>query len=373
MRLLAVALLVVAGPLLAQDPMDARGWLNRGVTEFKSGNYAQAVADFQRAVDSDPSFVTARMYLGTAWMQQYIPGADSPDNLAAAAAASREFLKVLDLDPGNKAAMGYLGSLKLNQKKWDEAQAWYQKLIAADPQDASARYSMGFIAWARWYPADAAARAKLGMKLEDPGPLPAGPEKADLIARYQAVIEGGLHDFQEALRIDPQYADAMAYMNLLIRERADLRDNPADYRRDIAEANGWVDKAMAAKKAQAENRANGMAAPPPPPPSEGGGGGDRQIFGVIRVSGDAMEKMLVRHNAPVYPEEARKAGIAGAVTLSVVVGEDGTVKEVIFKDGPQALSQAAIEAVRKWIYKPTLFNDEAVTVETTVTVNFPPN
>jgi outer membrane biosynthesis protein TonB len=45
---------------------------------------------------------------------------------------------------------------------------------------------------------------------------------------------------------------------------------------------------------------------------------------------------------------------------------------VIFKDGPQALAQAASDAVRKWIYKPTLFNDEAVTVETTVTVNFPP-
>lgn len=86
-----------------------------------------------------------------------------------------------------------------------------------------------------------------------------------------------------------------------------------------------------------------------------------------------MEKMLVRHNAPVYPEEARKAGISGAVTLSVVVGEDGTVKQVIFKDGPSALAQAATDAVRKWTYKPTLFNDEAVTVETTVTVNFPPN
>jgi protein TonB len=83
-----------------------------------------------------------------------------------------------------------------------------------------------------------------------------------------------------------------------------------------------------------------------------------------------MEKMLVRHVAPVYPAEARKAGISGAVTLSVVVGEDGTVKQIIFKEGEQALAQAAIDAVRQWTYKPTLFNDEPVTVETTVTVNF---
>jgi TonB family protein len=378
MRLLA--LLLVAGPLLAQEPMDARGWLNRGVTEFKSGNYAQAAADFQRAVDGDPSNAVAHLYLATAWMQQYIPGAVSPDNTAAAAAAGREFLKVLELDPRNETAMAYLGSLNLNQKKWDEAEAWYKKLVAVNPGNAVAWYSMGFIAWSRWYPAEAAARAKLGMKLEDPGPMPAGAVKADLITRYQTVIEDGLHALREALRLDPQYSDAMAYMNLLIRERADLLDNAADYQRDISEANAWVDKAMAAKKAQMEqNHAMGMAAPPPPPPppqrsegAGGGGGGDREIFGVIRVSGDAMEKMLVRHTPPVYPEEARKAGISGSVTLSVVVGEDGTVKQVIFKDGPQALAQAASDAVRKWIYKPTLFNDEAVTVETTVTVNFPP-
>jgi TonB family protein len=201
-----------------------------------------------------------------------------------------------------------------------------------------------------------------------------------LIARYQTVIDGGLHDLQEALRIDPQYDDAMAYMNLLIRERAYLRDNVADYERDIAEANAWVEKAMAVKRAKFEqNHVTGMPAPPtvpPPPPGAGGGGGgsrDREIFGVIRVSGDAMEKMLVRHGAPVYPAEARKAGISGSVTLTVVVGEDGTVKEATYREGRRELAQAAIDAVRKWTYKPTLFNDEPVAVETSVTVNFPPN
>jgi TonB family protein len=372
MRLLAVALVLAASPLLAQEPMDAGGWLDRGVTEFKAANYSQAIADFQRAVQSDRSNVTAHLYLGMAWMQTYIPGADSPDTRAVALSANREFLSVLELDPKNKTAISYLGLLNLNQKKWDEAQAWFEKLAAADPGNANAWYSMGFIAWSRWYPADTAARVKLGMKLEDPGPLPAGPEKADLVTRYQAVIDGGLRDLQEALRIDPQYSDAMAYMNLLIRERADLRDNAADYQRDVAEANGWVDKALAAKRTQAGQRSNGMAAPPPPPPppSGGGGGGDHEIFGVIRASGEAMEKMLVRHEPPVYPAEAKKAGISGTVTLTVVVGEDGAVKEATFQNGPQALAQAAIDAVRKWTYKPTLFNDEPVEVETTVTVNF---
>jgi TonB family protein len=219
------------------------------------------------------------------------------------------------------------------------------------------------------------------MKLEDPGPLPAGTAKDQLKATYNPIVESGLNDLRRALLIDPQYDDAMAYMNLLIRERADLRDNVADYQRDIAEANEWVDKAMAIKKAKAQSR-NGMGigapapAPPPPPPPPappaqgGGGGGQREVPGRIRVSGGVMEAMAVRHDAPVYPVAARNAGLSGSVTLSVIVGANGAVKDATFQGGPQALAQAAIDAVRKWVYKPTLLNDEPVEVETTVTVNF---
>src|ERR1039457_2448547 len=92
MRLFRAMLLIAAvNPLIAQDPVDARGWINRGVSEFKSGDYSRAVAAFQRAVQSDPSNATAHLYLGTAWMQQYIPGAESPENRVAAAAANQEF------------------------------------------------------------------------------------------------------------------------------------------------------------------------------------------------------------------------------------------------------------------------------------------
>ena len=191
-------------------------------------------------------------------MQQYIPGADSPDNRAAAAAANQEFLKVLDMDPRNSTAMSYLASLNLNQKKWDEAQSWYEKVVAVEPRNATAWYSMGFIAWSRWYPAYSAARKSLGMRPEDPGPLPAGAVKEDLRTRFWPVLEGGLNDLQQALLIDPQYDDAMAYMNLLIRERADLRDTAEECRQDVVVANTWVDQAMATKKAKAGQRGGGM-------------------------------------------------------------------------------------------------------------------
>jgi len=125
------------------------------------------------------------------------------------------------------------------------------------------------------------------------------------------------------------------------------------------------------QKAKAQHpAAMGFTAPPPPPGQGGSGGGDREPAGRIRVSGEAMANTVVRHEPPVYPPDARGAGISGSVMLSVVVGGDGAVREVTYREGPQALAQAAMDAVRKWTYKPTLLNDEPVEVETSVTVNF---
>ena len=101
-------------------------------------------------------------------MQQYIPGAESPENNQMAQAAHDQFMKVLEQDPKNTVAIASIASLYLNQKKWDEAQQWYEKLIAVDPKNADAYYSLGFIAWSKWYPAYGTARANLGMKQEDP-------------------------------------------------------------------------------------------------------------------------------------------------------------------------------------------------------------
>jgi TonB family protein len=357
MRLFTTLLLLAASQLMAQDPIEAQGWLNRGVEEFKSANYSGAVAAFQKAVDTDPTNVTARMYLGTARMQQYIPGADSAGNRAAAATATEEFMKVLDMDPGNRTAMASLASLSLNQKKWDDAQAWYEKLLAANPGDAQAWYGLGFIAWSRWYPAYMEARQSLGMKPQDPGPLPAGAVKEELKKKYWPVIEGGLQALREGLLINPEFYDAMAYMNLLTRERADLRDTILEYKIDIRMAEDWVSRAQETK------REKGLIA--------GGGTGDRAAQPQrIKVGGNVQGAMLVRKVGPIYPPEAKQDGLQGTVRLAVVIGKDGSVSEVHLMNGDPVLGEAAIAAVRQWVYKPTLLNGEPVAVETTVDVNF---
>lgn len=90
----------------------------------------------------------------------------------------------------------------------------------------------------------------------------------------------------------------------------------------------------------------------------------------IRVGGAVQAQNIISKVAPVYPPEAKQAGTQGTVRLSVVVGTDGKVESLNALSGPDVLVQAAVEAVKQWVYKPTLLNGQPVEVLTTVDVNF---
>jgi tetratricopeptide (TPR) repeat protein len=261
---LGIGLLVLAGT--GCDKLKSRDQLNRGVQAYRSAKYAEAVEFFKTAVNLDPTNLNGRLYLATAYMTQYIPGAESPENLQLAKQAKEEFMRVLEKDPNDKTALASLASLSYQQaqgmpdleqklKKLDEAKEWYLKLIAADAQNKEGFYSLAVIDWVKWYAAWMKSRADLGMKPEEPGPIKDKKIKADLKDQYSAVIEDGIKNLQKALDIDPNYDDAMAYMNLLIRERADLDESPDQYKKDIETADGWVQKALDTKKMKAAKEA----------------------------------------------------------------------------------------------------------------------
>jgi TonB family protein len=90
----------------------------------------------------------------------------------------------------------------------------------------------------------------------------------------------------------------------------------------------------------------------------------------INVGGNVQSAMIVTKVPPVYPAAAKAAGIQGAVHLSAILGMDGTVQELTVLDGPAELIQAATDAVKQWVYRPTLLNGNPVQVQTTITINF---
>ena len=90
----------------------------------------------------------------------------------------------------------------------------------------------------------------------------------------------------------------------------------------------------------------------------------------VRVSSGVAQGLLVHEVRPQYPALARSARIQGAVVLQAIIGKDGTIQNLHLLSGHPLLSQAAIEAVRQWRYRPYLLNNEPVEVDTTIQVNF---
>ncbi len=245
--------------------LKSRDQLNRGVQAFKSAKYDEAIEHFKTSVDLDPTNPNARLFLATSYFVQYIPGAKSPENEAYATRARDEFQKVLAQNPTDRTALQYLASLSYQEatgeteldakmKKLDESRDWYVKLSQVDPKNKEAWYSLGVIDWLKWYPRWMAALNKQGMKPDEEMPFKDAKIKADLQAQYGSLIEDGIQNLQRALQIDPQYDEAMAYMNLLIRERASLDPTMDACKKDIATANDWVQKSLEAKKIKASKQ-----------------------------------------------------------------------------------------------------------------------
>lgn len=255
-RNLVAAVSVAALSLLAAgcEKLKARDNLNKGVQAYKNAQYPQAVEHFKTAVELDPAFPTARLYLATAYMSQYIPGAESPENMQMAQAAHEQFNKVLEQDPNNEVAIASIASLYFNQKELDKAEEWNKKLIAVNPQNKEAYYTLGVIAWTNAWKPRMEARAKLGMKPEDPGPIKDKKVREELLQQNEAMVHEGIKNLEKALDIDPEYDDAMAYANLLHRELADLAANPEEYKQHTDIADNFVQKALETKKIKAERK-----------------------------------------------------------------------------------------------------------------------
>jgi tetratricopeptide (TPR) repeat protein len=258
----ALVLMLCAALTLAQAPASsieaARQELNLGVQAFKNAHYEQAIEHFQAAVNHDPDLMVARLYLGVTYAQLYIPGVDTEENIKNAEQAIAEFRVIVDSPRADDAqklhSMKGTASLLFNMKHFEESADWYRRVTAADPKDAEAYYSIGVIKWTQAYQPRMVLRAKLGLQPTDQ--MPAGPDCAALRAKNAPGVEDGMRMMSQALELRPDYDDAMAYLNLLYRERADYEcDDPQARRADLKKADEWVDRVMAVKKRNAEQDA----------------------------------------------------------------------------------------------------------------------
>src|SRR5581483_4616221 len=182
---------------LGCDKLKARDQLNKGVKAYKDNHYEQAIDHFQQSVRLDPTLINARMYLATAYVSQYIPGVDSPDNLRTAQQVN--------------SAKG-IAYLYLNEKKWDDAKKYYRMASELDPNDPEPYYSIGVIDWTACYQPRMEERAKLGMKPDEHLSASNKEQKkvcAELKSKNAPYIQEGIDSLNKAIQLRPDYDDAM--------------------------------------------------------------------------------------------------------------------------------------------------------------------
>jgi tetratricopeptide (TPR) repeat protein len=231
------------------------------VTAYKNAKYEEAIGHFQEAVALDPNLINAKMYLATAFAQQYIPGADTPDNNQMASQAIEQYQNVLAMNPARdqkvNSAKG-IAYLYLNMKKFDEAKKYYRMAADIDPNDPEPYYSVGVIDWTACYQPRMEERAKLGLKPdENLNPKNKDQKKSceELKIKNWPSIEEGIENLNKAIQLRPDYDDAMAYLNLMYREKADVECDDLNARQeDLKTADHWVDQTLLTKKAKAEKQ-----------------------------------------------------------------------------------------------------------------------
>jgi tetratricopeptide (TPR) repeat protein len=257
-----LALLVVAAGISGCDKLRARDLLNKGVQSFKNAQYDAAVEDFKQAKDLDPSLLNARLYLATAYASQYIPGAPSEQNRNIGKQAVAEFKDILQSYPDNLSAIDGIGSILFQMagtpydpKMFEESKTYHQKHIQQRPEDPEPYYWIGVIDWTLAFRANSEMRKDYNEKnikkqVKDTDPLPAAA-RTEYMTKYGTLIDEGIAALQKAIQLRPDYDDAMAYLNLLYRRKADAVESAEERNDLLKQADDLVDKVKEVKQKRA--------------------------------------------------------------------------------------------------------------------------
>jgi tetratricopeptide (TPR) repeat protein len=210
---------------------------------------------FKEAVRLDPSLLNARLYLATAYAQQYVPGGESADNKQLAQQAIDAFQDVLKMDPGNTTAIASIAQIYYSMKKFDEAKDYNQRRIKLEPKNPEPYYWIGVLDWAVCFPRAQTLRKDHNLDMAKdaahPNELPTIPEKlrTGLAEQNGPLVEEGLSVLQKAIELKPNDDQAMVYLNLMYRQKAEIDSDDETRAADLKQAEDWVNKALATRKA----------------------------------------------------------------------------------------------------------------------------
>ena len=272
--------------------------MKQGVAAYNAGDFSAAARHFNAAVSLDRSSASAKLYLANTLMREYYRDGAPPDSRLITA-AQQQYSDVLSRDTGNKQALAGMSSIAFDLKRFTEARQWTEKLAAADPRDKTLPHTLGVLAWAMVFPDYQQAKQATGAPPQDYA-IPDAAVRKTFREQHLAQVEEGMEMLRKALALDPNYHEAMAYLNLLYRLKAAMTDSPDEARLLLTDADTWVSQALQTKRKEASAPAPASAAlsldgpppgpadrrafvkaPPPPPPPPPSGEQSKQIASTL--------------------------------------------------------------------------------------------
>ncbi len=255
-----------SGLPLTEAQTQAKNALDLGVQAYKSSRFEEAVQFFIQAKDLDPQLLDARLYLANAYASQYIPGAPSEDNARLGKLATDAYKDVLQVDAQNLSAIDGLASIlyqragqPFDEKLFEESKTYHQKHIELKPDDPQPYYSVGVIDWALSYRGNTAIRMEYNKTAGDKGltdtdPLPE-TLRTEYVQKFESMVDEGIDSLKQAITLRPDYSDAMTYLNLLYRRKADMAQTAAERERYTGMADALLDDVKEIKQKKAETHA----------------------------------------------------------------------------------------------------------------------
>ncbi|MGH9600367.1 MAG: tetratricopeptide repeat protein [Terracidiphilus sp.] len=253
---LAVGLAGMALSMSGCKQLEARNELNKGVDSYKSAHYEEAIGHFQQATELDPNLAMAKTYLATALSQDIVPGLDTPENMKTANQAVSIYEEVLAKNPTDVNSMKQIAGIYFNVNKFDQAKQWQKKVLAVDPKDPEAAYTIGAIDWRVAHEDLLTILQTAGLNDDGEGNVKAPKKLMEQVKQETgAMVDEGLQYLIQAEANRANYDDAMAYLNLMYRSKADVDYGDAKaVKADLAQAEDWRSKAMATRKLNEEQK-----------------------------------------------------------------------------------------------------------------------
>jgi tetratricopeptide (TPR) repeat protein len=256
-RLATLAPLALLLPLTGCQKIQARIEFKTGNAFYKEGNYREALLQYQKGLELDPAATTVWRSVGLTAMALYRPGVEGAENLRHAQAAVDAFERYLRAFPADEKVEDYLLTVLVGLRRHDDALVRLQAKARANPGDLATQKAIGTtLVQAGRFP-DALAHARKTRPRPDPEMLYAigvacwdrayNGVEFDEAAR-SAAVDLGLEATRQALEIKPDYFEAMAYYNLLFREKAKLATDPEEAQEWYAKAEEWTQKALALRE-----------------------------------------------------------------------------------------------------------------------------